>query len=84
MKKENPYSGKPQYLTQTEACDELGISKMTFRTYAQRYELKSEKWSKYKYYRRQDVEEIKQFLSWGAQDLIVRIETMTGKKVYLQ
>lgn len=84
MKRENPYKESPDYLTFGEAVDEVGVALSTFRKYAERLGIYGERISRYTYYRREDVETLRSIFSWGAQDLIVRLETMTGKKVYLQ
>ncbi len=83
MKKENYYKNNSNFLTQRMACDELGIHPITFNKYAERFCVIPHYCGKYKYYHREDIEKMQDFFSWGAQDLITRIEKMTGKKVQL-
>lgn len=83
MKKENPYKNDPQFFSTNQACEFVGVHPITFKKYIDRFCFQSFRHSKYTYYRKEDVEAVRDFFSWGAQELITRLETLTGKKVQL-
>lgn len=81
--KDNPYEDNPDYVTFAEAADIVGKSLTTFRKYADRMRICGIHVGRCTYYRREEIETLRDLLSSGAQELIARIEAMTGKKVKL-
>ena len=81
MKKNDIYKDNPDYLTSRQSCEELGIWPLTFKRYVERYAIVGIECGRCTYYHRNDIETMRNFFSWGAQDLVIRLETMTGGKV---
>ena len=79
----NKYKNKPDYVTFKEAVCMVGKSATCFRKYAERLQIYGEREGRCTYFHRKDIETLHEFFGWGAQDLIARLEVMTGKKVKL-
>ncbi len=80
-KKENPYKDNPDYMTFAEAVDMTGKAIETFRKYANKMLIYGERVGRCTYYRREDIEQLCAFFSWGTQELVQRLEILTGGKV---
>lgn len=84
MKQPNIYRDNPDFVTTKEACDYLGVYPLTFYRYVERFCIDGHPCGKFTYYLKSDIEVINNFLSWGAAELIVRLEAMTGCIVTLK
>lgn len=79
--KNNPYKDNPDYVTFAEAANMVGKSLTTFRKYADRMRICGIHVGRCTYYRRDKIETLRDILSFGAQELIAKLEAMTGGKV---
>ncbi len=83
MKTAKDYRNDPAYVTQTEAARLCGKDVITFKRYAERFGVPKTAIGKYTFYKKEDVEMINEWAHQGAEDLVRRIEQLTGKKVQL-
>ena len=78
------FKDNSDYVTFREAVEMVCKSPHTFRKYAERIRVCGTHIGRNTYYRREDIEYLREFITQGAQDLIARLEAMTGGKVEIR
>lgn len=78
------FKDSPDYVTFSEAVGMIRKSPHTFRKYAERMGICGTHIGRNTYYRREEIEMLVDFFNQGTQDLIARLEAMTGGKVTIK